>query len=92
MKGFIGEGVRTQNHPCAHVLCVQEVYKRILGMHVLKVTNSLSSCGKIQKIPVQKYNHLFNSKHVHYCQKVTETDSFLSTAHNSIVIAFKFTG
>jgi len=39
-----------------------------------------------------RINDLFTCKHVHYCQKVTETDSFLSTAQNSIVIIFIFTG
>ena len=29
---------------------------------------------------------LFTSKHVHYCQKVADTDSFLSIAQNAIVI------
>ena len=33
-----------------------------------------------------KINYLFTSKHVHYCQKVGKTDSFLSTAQHSIVI------
>jgi len=28
------------------------------------------------------FNDLFTSKHVHHCQKVAETDSFLSTAQN----------
>jgi len=37
-------------------------------------------------------NNLLTSTHVHYGQKVVETDSLLSTAQNLIVIAFKFTG
>ena len=45
---------------------------------------------KFRKFPLIN-NDLFTSKHVCYCQKVGETDSFLSTAQNSIVIAFKFT-
>jgi len=45
---------------------------------------------KSRKFPF-RINDLFTRKHVYYCQKVVETDSFLPTTQNSIVIAFKFT-
>src|SRR6218665_4227805 len=56
---------------------------------VLKMTNSRSSFEKSRKFPFI-INDLFTSKHVHYCQKVAETDSFLSTAQNLIVIIIAF--
>jgi len=43
------------------------------------------------KNPENSRLELTTSKHVHYCQKVGETDSFLSISQNLIVISYKCT-
>src|SRR6218665_216897 len=66
---------------------------RPLGIPFLKVTNYVPVL--FCKNPDRKFpfiiSYLFTSKHVRYCQKVAEIDSLLSTAQNSIFIAFKLT-
>src|SRR6218665_1560463 len=73
----------------------QELYS---GSHSLGFLRRPDSEAGPPGIPVLKVTNWKNSRlelitymYLHYCQKVSESGSFLSTAQNSIVIAFKFT-